>query len=493
MIKIDYKDWEARLTNFDWRSIAHVSAITLLAGLALTNLLFLFALLVYGYVFRVEIEKSIATSTPVDSVWLPWVVSGLAFVFLLALSPPPTDDLLRHISAWQFNYDYSKVYAETDVFPKINLWFGYELIAGQLAQWLGQDIAFRLIQAVCIGANVLVISLVMGKLLKDHGNRYLLVTAGICTLFIVGSISRFGLGRPEMFLTPLIFSSVLLSPVAWLTLILVLSPCYWLTPMFAMGAVLLDTSWRNRFLFGALAGFGSAAVLWLFMGNEWWNTLHMVGIWNDVRVGSISELKGLGTAILRPEPLATLLLSVWLLARSPRQITDKWVGGALLIMLICAGFNYARYFAIFHMANLVVIARIMPREWYLSNRLVMLGLSFMMAIWMIVHVPNGHPRTTQFHLPAGSKMLGTMALNYEMLSFGNSSSQFVPGFDIAIHHKEDQEAAAGLEMGRVDCDYLRSHKYTHVGEKSLDAIPDCLSLIEVSKEYRLWRVTPSAD
>ena len=97
------------------------------------------------------------------------------------------------------------------------------------------------------------------------------------------------------------------------------------------------------------------------------------------------------------------------------------------------------------------------------------------------------------NIPKGSKVLATFnGLNYYVPFFNNENIQIVPSMEIGATDKNVQIIISDIQQkGKLDCKKLNGYDFDYLVERSLIEVPNCLTLVSVNKEFRLWKIQKS--
>ncbi|MEM3610395.1 MAG: hypothetical protein QW076_05865, partial [Candidatus Anstonellales archaeon] len=115
----------------------------------------------------------------------------------------PQDDLLRHLVAYKYDYDYSKLYPETWLFNGYRIYLGFEEIYGVLHKSFKEN-AIPIVQSFAFLLYSIIFFLFLGKYIKDDG--LLMITSFLFLAYLIEP--RFILGRPTIFVSLLFVVSL---------------------------------------------------------------------------------------------------------------------------------------------------------------------------------------------------------------------------------------------------------------------------------------------
>jgi hypothetical protein len=256
-------------------------------GLCAFHPLFIFAVFFFAYKYRepwsIQINQQFSTYK-----W--WYFAFPVFAFALGYlknSPFAPDDLMVHVVAYKFSYDYHSLFVYSDMLPHYNPWFGFQLVAGKLHQLIGPEYSVRLIQFIIVILFYSSFLYALYTVLKDQKDKWFWCTV----IFVLCSPASFRvfLGRPDVLFTAWIIAAIFLRPIVWLLLGILLVPAYSLSILYAPGALLLNTSWRNKIIYGALYSVSCIAFWALYSHGEWLSLATEFSKWNNNKIVDICE------------------------------------------------------------------------------------------------------------------------------------------------------------------------------------------------------------
>ena len=432
--------------------------------------------------------------------WLLAPVFIAAFVWLYNGSVPQ-DDLMRHIPAWQLNYSYPVQYPWSDL-PAANFWLGFDWALGAL-QHAGAS-PQQLLQGVpviafLLGGLVFFFSL-RSAAPQVSANAFLLV--GLLGLFLIAP--RMFLGRPEAFVS-IVAAAVWLCTTrvriaAWVGLMLLCIPVYWLGWAYAPFALLLPVSWLLRFTI-ASGLFLANLVVWQIYTGDYLGM--MVWLKGTLSVQA-SENAPLGAILLTLPGMAfALLLSVALFKFSlgreliPRDASPFWqkktMGIAPLLLLLWLILpNQIRYSASIAFALLPWLLQQVSRwegtnlaleqpVWTRISSLVLIAVLTLSS----VHLPPTQPEPPKFALNKGAKVFAENP--YAAVFYAKGLIQVEPSFALGATKTQWKDLLKNKDT-KLDCSLVKRAGFTHVIEQSLAKRVDCLDLIDVQGPWRLWVV-----
>ncbi|RUM93025.1 MAG: hypothetical protein DSZ27_01200 [Thiomicrospira sp.] len=417
--------------------------------------------------------------TPVDSQWSQESIHLSFILFVIAVltlffSPNPPDDLLRHIHAWQYQYDYRKMF---DGYPfAFNSWYLFDVAVGSLYQQFG-NFSIKLVQLM----SVMLFSIAMLLNLKDvHLDWKKLIL--LFALWLIAP--RLLLARPTVFEMGLMFLAIGLAQYTFkpwvdklihLTVGLVIASFYHLFFIYLIPLIL----WRKIY------------ILPLIIGVACWQILtdgaYFYAVFDILNFGAL-RIEGVKVSEnLFALPLAILLLGALLLF-SIRSVRDEknW-------LLTFAWFSLPmqlRYVIDNLMPiTLILLAkawRIRPHPFWLLFALVLVKFSLGGAGFYFKHSDEAKTYFSQNeHILADG-----LGANFWVVHHGaNQQVKVAPAMEIGFAKPEIQQMS--VEQ-KVTCELLWSNHFDTFVEKTAISLPlPCLKLKMASPEgYKIWQVLP---
>ena len=449
-------------------------------------------------------RPSLAGGTELLLRCTPWLVVVLGTVWMLFAAPLPMDELLRHILARGWEYDYASHYGHHFVDQHWSYWIGFDWVVGAIHAATGDILTTsRIVRAVIF---VAVGSLVVAAVRKAHPD--LAVRAMATAAILVGFLwLRLNLGRPEVLFTGLVVAALALPRVGWLALFIALSPTYWLAPVYAAGAVLLgshEEPWRARLLKNlavALVGCAvSFAFWWQYSGGTVFHTATLLSqvVANHAEAATpVGEMMPLTQGTRSPLALVLIglvLVAAWQLGESASAVRKRPTIVACL--MVCGYFalpDYVRYaptiWTLLLLAVLIVSADFRPsaaaRPWIL------------VAIATLVMFGMKPPKESasegvleHLSVPAGSRVLTSFNSSSYLAAAANPSSVITPIFDVNGTREPFRRLVMELSLGRLDCaELMQLDAFDYVVESTLKGdAPTCLHLVRVNGLHKLWSV-----
>lgn len=434
----------------------------------------------------------------------PGFLVAAGATWMLFAAHLPVDELLRHILARGWGYDYASHYGNHFVDQHWSYWIGFDWAVGSIQAATGDILTTsRIVRAAIF---VAVGSAVVAAVNRVHPDRAIRAVATAAILFSFLWL-RLNLGRPEVLFTGLLISALAMPRLVWLGLLVLLVPTYWLSPMYAVGAMLLgrdDEPWRARLLRNvgvALVGVAASLAFWWHYSEG--TLLHTVTLLGQVIQNHAEASRPIGEMLPLTEgtrsPLALalmglLVITAWKCGSSDAAATSRTTIVACLgvACYFCLP-DYVRYAPTIWsllLLSLLMIAgdvRTPPaaRPWILAGlaTLVMLGMK---------PLKDGASDRVLEHLavPAGSRVLTSFNSSSYFAAAANPLSVITPIFDVNGTRPPFRQLVMELSLGRLDCPaLLRLDAFEYVVESTVKGdSPACLRLLRVDGPHRLWQV-----
>ncbi|MNR71440.1 hypothetical protein D3C71_20560 [compost metagenome] len=400
---------------------------------------------------------------------------------LLAHPPAAQDDLLRNVVAYAWSYDYTAMYPMAPGVPRFDPYLGFDWLWGQVAQATSPLIAMHSAQVA--GALAFLAALVAP--LAGSRERVFRTTLVVALTLATLVTSRLVSGRPEVLATAWLLSAAALRPRTWLVLGVLVSPAYWLMPVYALGGFLLQASWRAR-LASVVAGMGLAGAFWLaYAGWEWLGALRGLGGMEAARA----------VAAVEAGPLTGLLTypGTWLLL-GLLAVTVGWHRGSLreskwLVVL-------AAFMAIGSVRHILVLAPvaalfIVRQPWpaaRLGHWCSLAGLALVAGTLSMQQLPSS--TEPKFELPSGSVVLTGYNRNLFLLPFHNPGRvALVPSIESAWDAPEAVQLALATGAGELTCNMLQGRPFGWVISQRPPQ-GECFTRAQEREGWTLWQVAP---
>ncbi|KWA83929.1 hypothetical protein WL29_21420 [Burkholderia ubonensis] len=408
----------------------------------------------------------------------------VAVVFVGHGESLPSDDLMRHLSAWQLGFDYRAQYPWSDI-PKANLWLGFDFTLGMLQKaGLSKPFLLQWVPALSLVLQSVVLFGVLNRMLparRRHAELFLLAGAlGLLTL-----TPRSLLGRPEMFLLIFGMSAWLCrtreQAALWFAGFVALIPFYWLGWVYAPFALLLAPT-----SLGLVARFVLATLLGLLHLGFW-------QVYTGDYLGLLLWLKGTLSVPAGENAPLMATLSFWFawvllgtLGLALSTLNKRRFLAALPVMLLLTWFalpNQLRYLAAVSFIALPWMYRTFAmwaraRQTSIPATAVVLGLAVATALAVFKTEP-----VPQFALDQHARVYSESP--YAAVFYGQPGIAVEPSFALGATRPEWR----GLKQGdALRCDLLQRAGFTHVIEKSLSQPLECADLKSIQGPWRLWTI-----
>lgn len=413
----------------------------------------------------------------------------------------PTDDFFRHATAARHGYDYTQIYEYLDpAFPHASMWVGYEFVLGVLEQWIGLTATSLTVQSILYFVLCWTLYRVSEKIVPEGQDRIVWQALFIAACLSLGLFHRALLARPEAVLTLWAISALWMKRWVWVATGLLLQPFYWLAIIYTPSALLLKGRLSERLLIGAAIAL-SSSLFWLaYAGTDWINFYSLLGEWMKNRHAAVSENDSV--FLLLAHPVSIALIAGYLLLEKKYGLKGH---GSLL--LVAAWFmlpGQIRYGGL--------IAALLITYGFLTTRLPPLGRSLRISVILVaaglVVIPSiqGKALSSELprfkHLPDRAVVAAPFGVASFFLPAAHPGIRIAPAMELGatgvirdsanqLHDSGDgvQEISMALDgQLSLDCLKLEKSSFTHVVERKMKDIPACVSLVEQSNQWRLWRV-----
>ena len=240
-------------------------------------------------------------------------ILGLIFLFGAFFSPMPADDLLRHVHAWRYDYDYRLLFPD---YPyAFNSWHLFDVAVGGLYQLFG-DLSIKLIQGMSLMLFAVGVWLNLKGLHPDWKKLVVLLVIWLLA-------PRFLLARPAMFEASLMLIAIGLTHyryhpwvdrVVHLSLGMLMVSFYHLFFIYTLPLLL----WRKIYIVPMLVGAGS----WYFLTDG----DYAVEVYEILTFGSL-RIEGVIVSenVFALPVIALVLATAWLFAQPMRQQWRWWL------------------------------------------------------------------------------------------------------------------------------------------------------------------------
>jgi hypothetical protein len=402
------------------------------------------------------------------------------------LQPFSPDDLMMHVVAYKFSYDYHALFVHSSPLPNYNPWFGFQIVAGKFHQLLGDEYSVRAIQCMAVVLFYLSFFLALNKVLKERKDKWLWFT--IIFMLCAPLFTRVFNARPDVFYTAWLISAVFLRPILWLAIGILIMPGYLLSIIYAPGALLLNTSWRNKIIYGGMFA-ASCIVFWyLYSDGEWLHLPQIYSIWAQNRVMNITETAPITYMLIDPYFLSLLIMLCYFLYRASFKLNALAISFCLVIAYFLLP-NYTRYTMPMIAMMGLMCALYAPKELKFSQgpAFIILIISSLLIYRSIPNIP--YEKFPKFNIPSGAVVLTEFNAATAASILHNPHVKYAPAMEIGATDQAVQKLTISLNQGSgFDCTELKKFSFTHVQEGHLKVVPPCLKLSQIDGNWRLWEI-----
>ncbi len=406
------------------------------------------------------------------------------------IRPIASDDLLRDIIVGHYyNFDYSALYPISSI-PVVNMWYGFDHALAWLCQYLPKLWVMWTVQSIAFASMVVVVALIAKRLLKDYPDQAFWVGI-VVTSAIALSEFRLFLGRPEIFLSIWAVAALLVrsnrEAVLWVLVGLLMTTCYWLAFLYFVAAAMFLTSRRTRLIAFSILMIWHSTFWFGMYGAEYWKAFTWLYHVLNNQVAEVGE--NLSLVIYLKQPIFVIAAALCLyglrISNSPRLLP------LVAVMIFFIGSNQVRYIGVIGPLMILLALNLwlhrLPR---LTNSIKVTASASCVAVmcFSASHIASVDD-SPKFQLPEHARVLTAFSHATYAVPFFSPGVQAEPSFAIGAAPKDVQTLSFNIAQGKeVDCEILHKHGFTHVVEKTMVAVPECMALISVHKEWRLWNV-----
>jgi len=438
----------------------------------------------------------------------PWWIMLVAPMTVLAVafqSPPSAvDDLLRHIVAYEYGYDYTQMMPHADLYHW-SLWIGFDWLLGvfgkigvlpQYVMWGVQLTALLAFTVVMCKAGCRVLPDDMHKTEKWYWKL------AVFWLVLPMVIGRIGLGRPEIFMAIWVIAALVPKNrwqiALWASTGLALFTGYWLAFLYIPAVMMLKgVSIKGRILLGVLLGIAHVTFWEIYSQGEYLHALlWLQKIVSHESVIKTAEISSIAAALMSPVFALGLCLAIAGYVSADKKTRCKvfWVGALLLLYMATNQIRYIGLVApLMGLFLLYLYSEKMPKHLHYEAKLVLVGVAIFGALNAVKGVSR-YCEIPTFNLPENAKVMTPFSWATYAVPFYNANKhvQVAPSMAIASSDHDIQVLAKEINMGNIDCSALQKYHFTHLVEQNLitQSIPDCLTLEQTKRAWRLWSVKP---
>ncbi|MBK6616667.1 hypothetical protein [Ottowia sp.] len=439
------------------------------------------------------------TSKYASAIALVIAVGWMAFTATL-----PLDDLLRHIQAASWGFNYIPHYEHHILDTSWSWTIGFDAVVGAVHSITGDVlITSRIVRAaetLFVGGALL---LAINRATSNNALRFLALA-----LALIGMVwPRIQLGRPEVIFTGLVFSACFLRRGWWLALFALLSPAYAFSPIYAAAAVLLgrgDEPFARRLARNALVAVAAVALsfaFWFWYTNGQYTKVYtlltaVLDVQSSAKL-SVGELLPLVAVMAAPICIFIITGLLYVVWRQAAYIGSKpGIRQQIILLLVVAFYfslpNYVRYapiiWSLFILAALFAIGDELPpgapAAWLWISGALFIALNI---------APRGETVPTEvlkaMRVPAGSKVLAPFNRASYIAVAANPEAIVTPIFDISAVTQPYRDLVVRLSEGKFDCGTVELPEFDYVMENTLNGnAPPCLSFVASQGSLKLWLV-----
>ncbi|MEM2948489.1 MAG: hypothetical protein QXG02_03080 [Candidatus Anstonellales archaeon] len=401
-------------------------------------------------------------------------------ILLFTLNPVnPSDDLLRHSVVYKYDYDYSKLFIYSQNFH-FNPYLIFDYIVGELHKMLG-DYSLILIQTLAL-LTLTYAYLIHTKGMKDEFRA--LLYAAMLSLLHVRIIS----GRPAIFEAFLFLIGINATGVAAFFLGLFMGITYYLFPIFLfplMFANLPRLKPKSKLIESLPTIIRKEYVLAFIFSALFWLSYAGPYYCSDIYMFAFSILFNRELAIIEN-------LSIFIFLSSPVFL-------CLLYLYIKNGnfvyLPFIAYFLIFNQLRfvdvivpLLAFSLVRGKTQLLNSRVKFAESIFILAA-IVALLSSSHPYNQLHELKVENAKVfcGDSRCMFNTV-YKSENTSITPSMEIGLTDRNVQTAIKEVMFGKLNCTLFEKYPYDYVIEKTLKEVPDCLSLVDVEGEYRIWKV-----
>ena len=388
-------------------------------------------------------------------------------VLVMIFPTEPPDDLLRHMKAYTYGYDYRHMWPFSPGLPSFDMYYLFDVFAGAVHHVLGPS-SFVVIQVLAFALYAAAIY----WMLQGASNRNWRFTLMMIILSLV--LYRIILARPSTFASGLF----LLALAAcndnrikwWMHLILgcIIACVYHMFFIYLIPLVI----YKRAYIVSLISGI---AGWYIYAGTEYFQTIISAMAIESHRAGIlVAESQPIWHAFL---PTLFIILPVLFYWR--KDVKRLLASGWFLVS------NRMRYIEV-----LAPALASYAKHWDVKLSQVSVGL---ILISLCFYRPVTHKDDSWFALkgvvPPGSSVLCLHSDPMYKMVYANEGLKLSPCMD-AGWDTDDIKTAISMAItdGKLYRKVLMSGHYEFVVENNLKEIPKGLSLYKISGKYRIWKV-----
>ena len=397
------------------------------------------------------------------------MVFCFSFYCLLIMFFPtePPDDLLRHMKAYTYSYDYRQMWPFSPGLPSFDMYYLFDVFSGAVHRALG-PFSFVIIQVLAISLFAAAIY----WMLEGASSRNWRFTLMMIILTLV--LSRVMLARPSTFASGLF----LLGLAAyndnrvkwWMHLILgcIIACVYYLFFIYLIPLAIYRRAYVVS-LIGGITGW------FMFAGAEYFHAIQSAMTIDSHRAGLlVAESQPIWHALLPTMFIILPVLFYW------RKDVKRLVASGWFLLS-----NRMRYIEV-----LAPALASYSKHWDVKLSQVSVAV---IVISLCFYRPTTRMEDSWMALkgvvPAGSKVLCLHTDPMYKMVYANEGLKLSPCMD-AGWDTDDVLSAIRMAVtdGKLYRKVLQSGHYEFIVENNLKEVPQGLSLYKISGKYRIWKV-----
>lgn len=451
-------------------------------------------------------------------------------ILIFAINMPyPEDDLLRDIVAGDYGYNYANLYIHAPLMASYNQYIFFDIILHHVSHLIGRIATAHTLQVICMLGYLLPLLIMSYKLLSIRSDRYYLMTLLMILALNNNALLRIVLARPEMLYSCWILIGLAVKDYTKLKLIwyiggFLLIPCYWLSFLYVPAIFVVFNSRISKILLSLLFILATA-IFWQWYSNyQWLPSIFELKLLLKNRIPEIGENKSIILLLFHPLTACALVFYLYLIRDRIGQAIS-WLmnlkynpnvrtrlkysslvnhvishinmtlfnnNSTVIICLLLAYFaslHMIRYAAIITVLFVILFTRALARSDQLQiNSNLARSIVLMLVIFMPLQV-DCYSSIPKFNLPANSVVLATNLSNYFVPFTSTGNIQVAPCMEIGANDRQVQQMLEDIDIkGTLDCNQLKKFGFTHVVEKNLKVLPECLAIYQIQPGWRAWRV-----
>jgi|GEM_PF-6140174 len=385
----------------------------------------------------------------------------IVLMMILVNSGDPPDDLLRHVKAYQYDFDYSNIFANSWNFS-FDPYLLFDMFVGALDEIFGIH-ALKIMQMLCF--ITFAVGFFMHTKKWSQSFRILIL---VLVLLIIGS--RIELARPAVFEAFLFVIGLALTGIPAIILGTFMGAIYYLFPIFLIPLATV----RKEYIIAMIL----PLIFWvLYAGTGYFTDIYLLisGIVGN-RIFPILENASIITMLADPFFLILVLLFI------KSKNYKYWIP-----IVIFIAFNQTRFIDV--LVPLLAISLDEKKLGFDKIKMGMLEKTFFAAIMVaFLAISFSSHHIEEIRLEDSTIMCESMECMFNIVYFGDNIS-ITPNMEIGMTEQEIQRSMKQIELnGTLNCSIFEKYEYDYLVESNLQEIPACLELVDIHREYRIWKV-----